>query len=178
MKIMKKSVALAVAVITAVLFIASPARAEALRIGWGFLFPIPLPIPIYQVPHEPSPVTIGLLFPIPIPLPVYDYGYYRRPVPVIIEERQPVERRPVEVQPEERYGMLKTLVRPASAEVFIDGKYYGKAGEFEKRKDAATLNPGNRKVEFRAPGYKTYLIEVEVLPGKLVTVEYEMQPVQ
>lgn len=178
MKIIRKSIALTAAVITAVLLMASPARAEALRIGWGFLFPIPLPIPIYQVPHEPSPVTVGLLFPIPIPLPVYDYGYYKRPVPVIIEERRPVEGRPVEVQPEERYGMLKTLVRPDSAEVYIDGKYYGKAGEFAKRKDAATLDPGKHKVEFRAPGYKTYLIETDVLPGKLLTVEYEMQPVQ
>jgi len=163
MKFVKRFTVMAVAVIMAVFFVAAPASADDVRIGWGFLFPIPLPIPIYQLPHEPSPVTIGLLFPIPVPLPVYDYNYHK------VRE---------EVRPVERYGMLQTLVRPTSADVYIDGKFYGRAGDFASKSEAVTLYPGNHAVEFRTPGYKTYSLETYVGPGRLVTVEYEMQPVQ
>src|SRR5512143_1331741 len=100
MKLMKKAAAIAAAVLAAVLLSTGAANAQT-RIGWGFLFPIPIPLPIYQVPHEPSPVTIGLLFPIPVPLPVYDYGYYKaEPRPVPVRERAA------------RYGQLMLDIRP------------------------------------------------------------------
>ncbi len=156
MKVIKRLIA-AMAVAAALLS-ASPAMASDVRIGWGFLFPIPLPIPIYEVPHEPSVVTVGLLFPIPIPLPVYDYGYHRA--------------RPAA----ERYGMMETRVRPYDAQVYVDGRYYGKTGDFASDRDAAALHPGRHEIEFRARGYKTYKLAADVGPGKLVTVEYEMQP--
>ena len=77
MKTIKKISTIVVAVLAVVLIGAGTASAQ-LRVGWGFLFPIPIPLPIYQIPHEPSPVTLGLLFPIPVPLPFYDYPYYER----------------------------------------------------------------------------------------------------
>src|SRR5512147_920396 len=118
MKILKKLGMLTVAVLTALTLTAGTAAADQVRIGWGFLFPIPIPLPIYQVPHDPSPVTVGLLFPIPIPLPFYDYGYYKTVREVPPPSAQPAARRPA------RYGQLQLEVRPESASVFVNGQYF------------------------------------------------------
>ena len=159
---MKKITGFIAAVLAAVLFTSGTAMADDVRIGFALLFPIPLPIPIYQIPHDPSPVTVGLLFPIPVPLPVYDYGYHR-PVPVSV----PVS-----------YGRVETLVRPYSADVYVDGRYLGKAGDFSSSMSAATLSPGAHTVEFQAPGYKGYRAEINVSPHGLVSIEYNLRPLK
>jgi len=161
---LKKLATFMAAAVTAMLLLAAPASASDVRIGWAFLFPIPLPIPIYQVPHERTPVAVGLLFPIPIPLPVYDYGYHR----AAAERRERVE----------EYGQLQTIVSPQEASVYIDGKYYGKAGDFYTAGEAATVYPGTLNVAFKAPGYKDYALEVHVSPGEIVSVQYDLQPIQ
>jgi len=164
MKLLKRCAVVFVAVLAALTISSGTARAGDVKIGWGFLFPIPIPIPIYQVAHEPSPVAVGLLFPIPIPLPVYDYAYHGA---AKAEQKQTGQ-----------YGQLQTIVRPAAASVYIDGKYYGIAGEFEDAKAAATLYPGRHTVEFRAPGLKSYIADVDIASGGLSKVEYDLQPVQ
>lgn len=162
MKLMKKLTTIIAAVLTMVLLNVGTARADDVRIGFALLFPIPLPIPIYEVPHEPSPVTVGLLFPIPIPLPVYDYGYHRAAYVAVPEG----------------YGRVETLVRPYSTDVYLDGRYFGKAGDFSSRRSAATLSPGTHTVEFQAPGYKGYRTEINVSPGGLVSIEYNLRPLK
>ena len=164
MKLFRKAALVTAAVMTALLLSAGAANAQEARIGWGFLFPIPIPLPIYQIPHEPSPVTIGLLFPIPIPLPVYDYGYHRPPG--------------VGAYREGRYGGLQTSVRPESASVFVDGRYMGRTGDFFRRGDAATLYPGPHRVEFKAEGYRSYAADIDITPGGLVEIKYDMQPIE
>jgi len=162
MKLMKKFTTIIATALTLVLLSIGTARADDVRIGFAFLFPIPLPIPIYEIPHEPSPVTVGLLFPIPIPLPVYDYGYHR-PVPVAV----PVS-----------YGRLETLVSPYFADVYVDGKHIGRTGDFSSRMTAAQLDPGVHTVEILAPRYKGYRTEIHVSPNGLVSIEYALQPLK
>ena len=165
MKVLKKLGMLTVAVLTALTLSAGTAAADQVRIGWGFLFPIPVPLPIYQVPHDPSPVTVGLLFPIPIPLPFYDYGYYKtaRAVP-------PPAPRPA------RYGQLQLEVRPESASVFVNGQYFGHAGDFRTRETAATVYPGQARIEIKAQGYRDYVVNGDIKPGELVMIRYDLQP--
>ena len=164
MKVLKKAVTMITVVLTVLVLSAGAARADDVRIGWAFLFPIPLPIPIYQIPHERTPVTVGLLFPIPIPLPVYDYGYHRPPG--------------VGAYREGRYGGLQTSVRPESASVFVDGRYTGRTGDFFRRGDAATLYPGPHRVEFKAEGYRSYAADIDITPGGLVEIKYDLQPLE
>lgn len=162
MRVLKKAVTVMAAVITVLFLSVGTARADDVRIGWAFLFPIPLPIPIYQIPHEHTVVTVGLLFPIPVPLPVYDYPYHR-----------PVGEG---VYREGRYGGLQTSVRPESASVFVDGKYFGHSGDFFTRDSAVTLYPGPHRVEFRAEGYRDYAADIDITPGGLVQIQYDLQP--
>lgn len=162
MKLMKKLTTIIATVLTLVLLNVGSAMADDVRIGFALLFPIPLPIPIYEIPHEPSPVTVGLLFPIPIPLPVYDYGYHRAAY----------------MAAPERYGSIETLVRPYFADVYVDGRYLGKTGDFSNRMSTATLNTGKHTVEFRAPGYKSYMAYINVSPDGLVSIEYSLQPLK
>lgn len=167
MKVFKKLAMAAAAALTAVLLFAGPASADQVRIGWGFLFPIPIPLPIYQVPHDPSPVTLGLLFPIPIPLPFYDYGYYRTATAT-----PPPAARPA------RYGQLQLEVRPESASVFVNGQYYGRAGDFTTRETAATVYPGQARIEIKAEGYRPYVVNGDIKPGELVMIRYDLRPVE
>ena len=169
MKVFKKLAMVTAAVLTAVLLSAGPASADQVRIGWGFLFPIPVPLPIYQVPHDPSPVTVGLLFPIPIPLPFYDYGYYKTAREVPPPQAAPAQR-------PARYGQLQIDVRPESASVFVNGKYYGKAGDFSRRETAATMYPGPARIEIKAQGYRDYVVNGDIKPGELVEIRYDLQP--
>jgi len=162
MKLIKKLTTIIAAVLAVVLLGVGTARADDVRLGFAFLFPIPIPIPIYEIPHEPSPVTVGLLFPIPVPLPVYDYGYHGA----------------VYMPAPERYGRLETLVSPYSADIYVDGRYIGKTGDFSSNMSAASLRTGRHMLEFRAPGYKSYKAEVNVSPDGLVSIEYALQPLR
>lgn len=170
MKLFRKAALVTAAVMTALLLSAGAANAQEARIGWGFLFPIPIPLPIYQIPHEPSPVTIGLLFPIPIPLPVFDYPYYYTTTAPAPAARPAVRQRPM------RYGQLMLKVRPESASVFVNGKYYGRAGDFATRDSSATVYPGQAKIEIKAQGYRNYVVYGDINPGELVTIQYDLQP--
>ena len=149
-----------VAILASLMLSAGTARADDVKIGMAFLFPIPVPIPIYEIQHEPSLVTLGLLFPIPVPLPVYDYGHHGTMA-------EPAS-----------YGRLETLVRPYSADIYVDGRYLGKTGDFSSRMNAVALKSGKHTLEFKAPGYKNYIADINVSPDGLVSIEYTLQPMK
>lgn len=164
MKTLKKISTIVVAVLAVVLIGAGTANAQ-LRVGWGFLFPIPIPLPIYQIPHEPSPVTLGLLFPIPVPLPFYDYPYYER---ASVREAPPYQR--------EDYGFIQTRVTPRDTAIYVDGRYYGNTDNYSVRDYALNLPVGRHRVEFTAPGYHPFATDVEITPGGLVEITHYMRP--
>ncbi|MGA2193452.1 MAG: PEGA domain-containing protein [Nitrospirota bacterium] len=75
-----------------------------------------------------------------------------------------------------RYGQIVTQVKPDSALVYVDGKYYGRARDFARRIDSLTVYPGTHKVDISAEGYKTYSEEISVNPGGLVPIVTDLQP--
>jgi PEGA domain len=164
MKTIKKISTIVVAVLAVILIGTGTASAQ-LRVGWGFLFPIPIPLPIYQIPHEPSPVTLGLLFPIPVPLPFYDYPYYER---ASVPEAPPY--------PGEGYGFLETRVIPRDTAIYVDGRFYGNTDNYSSRNYALNLPVGRHRVEFRAQGYHPFATDVEITPGGLVEITHYMRP--
>lgn len=80
------------------------------------------------------------------------------------------------------YGYLQTDITPEHAEVYIDGRYYGTAAEFNgsgRYEDMAegriALTPGIHRVELRAPGYEDYTKNVEVSSDRTIVIIHDLE---
>lgn len=72
----------------------------------------------------------------------------------------------ITVVPEPTTGRLRLEVEPADLlQVFVDGAYVGTpadlGGELE-------LSPGSRRIEFRAPGYRTLTIDAQIVSERTI----------
>ena len=79
------------------------------------------------------------------------------------------------------YGYVQTDVTPGHAEVYINGKYYGTAAEFngsERYEDSTegkiALTPGSYRVELRAAGYENHTYKVEVLQERTIVIVHDL----
>lgn len=68
------------------------------------------------------------------------------------------------------YGGIRLKDAPDEAQVFVDGSYVGRAGDFDGRSQQMTLTPGSHRVEIRAPGMSPMMFNVNVIPGQTTTV--------
>jgi len=75
-------------------------------------------------------------------------------------------------------GSLKLKVKPRNAKVYVDGFYVGLVDEFDGARQKLTLNGGRHRVEIRAEGFETAVLEVLVTPERMVTFAGEMKRVQ
>ena len=67
-------------------------------------------------------------------------------------------------------------VKPKKAEVYIDGRYVGRAREFDGYPDYLWLDAGTHQVEFYREGFGTVTREYTVHAGELIAVDFRMQP--
>ncbi len=74
-------------------------------------------------------------------------------------------------------GSIRLRVKPAEAEVYVDGTYYGKVDKYDGRFDHLDLPAGTHLLEIRAEGYQTIQVSMRVLPGVTVTYSGEMKAV-
>jgi hypothetical protein len=70
------------------------------------------------------------------------------------------------VEPEPR-GYLRLEIRPAAAQVFVDGFYAGTAEDFSAAR--STLEPGPHRLEIRAPGYEAVSVDIVIRPRQTTT---------
>jgi hypothetical protein len=75
-------------------------------------------------------------------------------------------------------GGLKLKVRPSEATVYVDGYYVGLVNDFDGVFQKLTMEPGQHRVEIRAPGYETLQIDVRIEPGKTSTYRGELKKLQ
>jgi hypothetical protein len=73
-------------------------------------------------------------------------------------------------------GFLQTTIEPDTAEVWVDGKYFGVARDFDGATGSLKLWPGEHQAEFRMPGYKTYTVDFAIRPGSTTAVDYDLVP--
>ena len=73
-------------------------------------------------------------------------------------------------------GFLTLQVRPADAQVFVDGFYAGTVDDFSRSRYA--LETGPHRLELRAAGYETVTVDVVVRPGQLTTYARELAKLQ
>jgi hypothetical protein len=74
----------------------------------------------------------------------------------------------IERELERLKGIFMIQGAPAGAEVYLDGKGYGRAGE------SLEVEPGTYTVEVRAEGFEPYREELEIKPGSVTKRDVEM----
>lgn len=99
--------------------------------------------------------------------PLYPYynPYYGMPSAEVIV---PATTYPgvITVVPESLTGRLLLEVEPADIlQVFVDGEYVGTPADLGSALD---LRPGSRRIEFRAPGYRTLTIDAQIVSQRTI----------
>lgn len=102
-----------------------------------------------------------------VPYPVYPYPVYIAPPPVYAPPPVP--------EPPPALGYLRSAVTPPEAQLFIDGAYLGRAGEFTGPRLLA-LTPGRHRVEVVHPGLAPYMAELEIRVGETSELRTVLAP--
>lgn len=100
--------------------------------------------------------------------PGYAYGGYGDTAPVPPSTLPPPE-------PPQATGFVRFDVTPGSAQVFVDGLYAGTVDDIENRR-GLVLTEGPHRVEFRARGYATESVDVQVPPRDTITYRGALDP--
>jgi len=146
----------------------------------------PGPRDLYQSPDgsdrflHNSPYPPVTIYPGPIyPGAYYPFGYAYGPSYYEISLAETYKLSMAESylrrQRETARGSLAIEAAPPSAQVFVDGRYAGLAGEFGPGGGAMALNAGTHGVELRAPDYETLTFSVMIEPNGLVRYRGDMQ---
>jgi hypothetical protein len=82
-----------------------------------------------------------------------------------------------EIETQLTTGSFVLQVAPATAQVFVDGYYFGTPGDFDGQRGELALEPGTHRVELVAPGYETETDAVNIAPHQTVSYQNAMKPV-
>ena len=103
----------------------------------------------------------------------YPYDYYSYPYYSSV----PVPSGSVAVQPNpSSMGGLSFEITPASAEVWIDGNYYGTVDQFTPSSQPLGLPAGRHHIELREPGYQVSSFDVDIVPGQVIPFQGQLEP--
>lgn len=73
-------------------------------------------------------------------------------------------------------GGLRLQIRPASAAVYVDGRYAGRVDKFDGNSERLDLTPGSHSVVIRAPGYEPLEIETVTRAGRTTVYRGTLSP--
>ena len=76
----------------------------------------------------------------------------------------------------DKFGFVYTKVTPASAGVFVDGKYMGPSSLFADKARAIRVPVGNHRVEIVDPYYVTLASDFQIVDGQYNEISKEMKP--
>jgi len=84
----------------------------------------------------------------------------------------------VAVQPpnEGSMGGVSFDITPSTAEVWVDGNYYGSVGQFTSSSQPLGLPTGHHHIELREPGYQVSSFEVDIVPGQVIPFQGQLEP--
>lgn len=77
-------------------------------------------------------------------------------------------------RPIEANGYLQLDVRPATAQVYVDGMFMGSVDDFRRLIPGRSLEPGAHRVELRAPGYDSLAFDVRIFPNETTTYRNDL----
>ncbi|HEX6162682.1 MAG TPA: hypothetical protein VFZ31_04925 [Vicinamibacterales bacterium] len=105
------------------------------------------------------------------PFTTYSYGVesttYITPAPPNVVASPPV--------PDVDTGFLRLEVEPRQLlQVFVDGLYIGTPADLG---DEFELRLGARRIELRAPGYRTLVFDTQIVPDRTIVYRGQLEPV-
>jgi len=77
--------------------------------------------------------------------------------------------------PYTKEGSLKLKIKPREAEVYVDGYFVGVVDDFDGIFQRLHIETGPHRVEVRAPGYETLVIEVRITADDTTTYHGELK---
>jgi hypothetical protein len=72
-------------------------------------------------------------------------------------------------------GGLSFSITPDTAEVWIDGNYYGTVGQFGPESQPLGLPAGRHHVELREPGYQVTEFDVDIVAGQVIPYQGQLE---
>jgi hypothetical protein len=159
-----------------------------LSIGLGLWMGYPVPYPYYYerpysaYPYPDDPYAYGSVAP--------SYGYPAQPYPAqpygapnpssaYPPSNYPAQRSapPAGVQRggQQSEGGISFEITPENAEVFVDGRFMGTAGEFGPNAEPLGVPSGRRRIEVRASGYRTMTFDADVQSGQVIPFRGTLQ---
>jgi len=83
----------------------------------------------------------------------------------------------VSVQPDQsNMGGLSFAITPDTAEVWVDGNYFGTVGEYTPQSQPLGLPAGTHHVELREPGYQVSSFDVDIVAGQVIPYQGQLEP--
>ena len=73
-------------------------------------------------------------------------------------------------------GGLRLEVRPLSAQVFVDGYFIGSVEDTLSSPSGIQLSAGPHRLELRAAGYETRIVDVLIQAGQAITFREDLKP--
>jgi len=165
-----------------------------LSLGFGFFAGYPISYPYYYGYAYPYPYPYA--YPDPYYYPPYSYpnpsygypsyGYQGQgypqsgyPQPGYPQSGYPAEAPAtgsVGVRPgDANSGGVSFEITPSTAEVYVDGTYAGTAGSFGPSSQPLGLTPGHHRLELRAPGYESMVIDADIITGQVIPYQGTLQ---
>jgi hypothetical protein len=126
---------------------------------------------VYHRPYYTFRPRLNLGFGIYIGYPVaYPYSIYPAPVRVWGYPAGGYSVAP------NAYGGISFEIGPPDAEVYVDGQYVGRAGDFGPGYAPLPVIPGRHRLEVVAPGYQTMAVDVDIVPGQVIPYQGSLIP--
>ena len=102
----------------------------------------------------------------------YDYYSYYSPGPVPVPPAGSVAVQPTQ----SNMGGVSFEMTPATAEIWIDGNYYGTANQFTAASQPLGLPVGRHHIELREPGYQVSAFDVDIVAGQVIPFQGQLEP--
>jgi PEGA domain-containing protein len=84
----------------------------------------------------------------------------------------------VAISPSTAAGGVSFDIRPADAEIYVDGEFVGETGDFAPTMQPLTLYAGRHRIEVRAPGYVPLVFDADVVSGQVIPYQGALQPLR
>ena len=108
----------------------------------------------------------------------YPYNYYSYSSPYYSTAPVPVgPGGSVAVQPDAaNMGGVSFEISPSSAEIWVDGTYYGTVDQFTPSSQPLGLPAGRHHIELREPGFQVSAFDVDVIAGQVIPFQGQLEP--
>jgi hypothetical protein len=72
-------------------------------------------------------------------------------------------------------GGLSFSITPDTAEVWVDGEYFGTVGQFTPESQPLGLPAGRHHVELREQGYQVSSFELDIVAGQVIPYQGQLE---